>query len=446
LIAPRAFRRGLRAAEVAALVLAAGLLPSLAASAQEGDAPTLAGYSLRARGAAIYQSYNQQSIPIPAVPTEELSVAHSEAELANGSAHGVASLAWPGNTAANAPSALYDLGYPRQLPAPPNYPVRAESFFPAGEGQSEEGSLDAGAVTMRSASSDTSSTASAQSADVEGVASTGTVSSSAKTVAEGGLATSEARAAVTGFELLGGIVKIEQVRSVATAETDGVKGTVTGRTVVTGLTIQDVEFTVDHDGVHAAGEAIPFPGGTDPINEQLALAGLSLFIAEPLDVVEGAEASRSIGGLIIVLETKTLADNLPPDLFSQLPPEVPPFLYDSNRTLTISLGGVAVSATAGGVLPPPPPPTTPPPPDTGAGGTEVPPGPVVEPPPPEVPPAPGSTPASSDEPPAGGTLPIALAVFGSLGIVATSRALRRVADKALLDAPAAAACIIAETT
>jgi hypothetical protein len=443
----------LRTFEVAAMVLAAGLVPTLAAHAEDPPITSLGSYALGATGTAVYQSYDQQTVPIPAVPTQEFSVARSEVSLENGSAHGLSSLAWPGNTAANFPSALYDLGYPKELPAPPNYPVRAESFFPRSGTQKTDDTLDAGVVVMKAASSETFSTASARSADVEGLFTSGAVSSSSSSEVKGAAATSEARAAVTGFELLGGLVTIESVRSVATATSDGVKGEVTGRTLVTGLTIQGQEFTVDRNGVHVAGNDLPPPpGALDSINEQLAAIGISVFIAEPLDQLDGPSAARSIGGLIIVVKGKTLGDRLPPitvppppDLPPPLPqiPPPPAAVTDYNRTLTISLGAVAVTTSAGGFLPPPPPPPTtlPPPVDE----VPLPPAPIVSPAPVDSPPAPGTSPAASNGTPAGKTLPISIAVAGLIGAAATSRGLRRVADKALADTPAGAVCTLEDS-
>ena len=431
-------RRGLatrRAFEVAALALAGVvLLPILTARAQEG-APALGVYTLIASAAPVFETYNQPTFPVPATPSQEFSIGHSEVSLENGSAHGLASLLWPGNTAANFPAALHDLD-PR-FPVLPNYPVRAETFFPASEGQKSEDTLDTGAFSMRSTSSATEVTASAQTSDVEGVFSTGTVSSSTSGIVEGSLATTEARSSVTGFSLMGGVVKVDAVSSVATATSDGEKGKVTGRTLVTGVTIQDVEFSVDAEGVHLGREGVELPEDVDEqLNEQLAAAGLAMFVAEPLDAVNGATASRSIGGLIIVFTPKTLAQHVPREVLSALPPEVPSFVSSFDQTITIALGGVAVRTSAGN-----PPPLGPPPVPPVVGGStgpgtapEAPPAPVT------TPPATTPTPSSSSGAPAGATLPAAAAAVGLVGVAATSRALRRVADKALTDVAAGTAC------
>ncbi|MEX2459174.1 MAG: hypothetical protein WD770_09325 [Actinomycetota bacterium] len=436
-------RRLRRTFEVFALVLAAGLLPYIPAGAQEAET-TLAFYALSAKASPIFQTYNQPSFPIPATPTQELSLGHSEVSLENGSAHGVASVLWPGSTAANFPSALRDLGYPADLPAPPNYPVRAESFFPTSEGQEDSALLDAGGVVMRSSSSATSCTASARSAEVEGVLETGGASSRSSNRVEGAAAVASAQASVSDIRLAG-VIAIEQVTSFAEATSDGTTAKLAGRTVVTGVTVQGVEVTVDRDGVHADGNDAPIPiaGVTDPMNEQLAAAGIAMFVAEPLDNVDGPTATRSLGGLIITFQPKVLAQNLPPGVLSGLPPEVPGFLTTFDQTITIALAGIAVRASASPPFVAPPPPPPPPPIDGGGGG--VPPAPSVAPPAVEPTTRPQPSPVSGSEPPSGASLPVAVAVAGLVLAAVGSRGLRVVADRALFGAPATAACPLEES-
>ena len=435
----RGLRRGF---EVVALVLAAGLLPYIPAGAQEAET-TLGFYALAAKGSPIFQTYNQPSFPIPATPTQELSLGHSEVTLENGTAHGIASVLWPGSTVANFPSALRDLGYPAELPAPPNYPVRAESFYPTSDDQLDSASLDAGGVVMRSASSPTSCTASSRSTEVEGVLETGAASSRTSNKVEGDLAVANAQASVSDVRLAG-VIGIEEVTSFAEATSDGTTGKLSGRTVVKGVTIQDVAVTVDRDGVHAAGNDAPIPiaGTTDPMNEQLAAAGISMFVAEPLDTIDGPTAARSLGGLIITFQPKVLAQNLPPGILSGLPPEVPGFLTTFDQTITIALGGIAVRASASPPFAPPPPP--PPPPSGDDGGLGVPPAPSVAPPAAEPTTGPAPSPVSGSEPPSGASLPVAVAVAGLVLAAVGSRGLRVVADRALFGAPATAACTLEE--
>jgi len=434
---PRRAANALRIVQVMALVLAAGLLPYASASAQEAPASTLAAYTLSGRAAPIFETYHQPSAPIPANPTQEFSIGHSQFEMDAGSGHAIASALWPGSTAANAPSALHDVD--DRFPLLPNYPVLAESFFPATGSQKSSATLDAGVYTMRSECGDGSASASARSTEVEGQLETGAASSRTTGTAEGGTAVAAARASVSNIDLLGGLVQISKVTSVAEASTDGTTGEVTGRTLVTGLTIQGVEMSVDADGVHLPDNDVPIPirDVTNPLNEGLLAAGMSIFVAEPIDQVEGASASRSLGGLIITFKPTVLAANLPPEIISQIPPDVPGFLTTFDQTITIALGGVAVRASAGSPLPPPPPPPTGGgvPPVTGGG---APPPPITE--PPSTGPAGEPTPSGSSGPPAGATLPMWAAVMGGLFAAASSRVLRHVADKALLAAPIADAC------
>jgi hypothetical protein len=418
-------------------VLAAGLLPNTSATAQEGAGTTLLSYTLAGRAAPIYESYHQPAAPIPANPTQEFSIGHSQFDMDSGSGHAIASAVWPGATAANFPSALHDVD--DRFPLLPNYPVRAESFFPASGTQESSAALDAGAYTMRSECGDGTATASARSTEVEGQLETGAVSSRTSGVAEGDTAVATARASVSDISLLGGLLTVSQVTTVAEASTDGKTGKVSGRTLVNGLVIQGVEMRVDSDGVHLADTEVPIPirDVTNPLNEGLVAAGMSVFVAEPIDEVDGPNAARSLGGLIITFKPKVLAANLPPEIISQIPPQVPVFLTTFDQTITLALGGVAVRASAPPALPPPPPP--PPPPPTGGGGVPpAAPGPIVSPPAPTDEGEP--SPAGSSEPPAGVTLPLWMAIVGGLFAGISSRVLRHVADKALLAAPITDAC------
>ncbi|MCA1727008.1 MAG: hypothetical protein LC722_04975, partial [Actinobacteria bacterium] len=147
-----AVRTALGVAAGAALVMVA-LMPAVSVHAQDAAPVTLGSFTVGASAGAVFQTYHQPSAPIPAKPTQEFSISHSEATVENGSSYGLSSIFWPGPTAANAPGAIHDLD-PR-FPLLPNYPVRAETFFPASEGQETEAAFDAGIFAMRSKSTGT---------------------------------------------------------------------------------------------------------------------------------------------------------------------------------------------------------------------------------------------------------------------------------------------------
>src|SRR5207302_4059460 len=83
---------------------------------------------------------------------------------------------------------------------------------------------------------------------------------------------------------------------------------------------------------------------------------------------EGAEAQRTLGGLVVTFQAGALndaVDKLPPQVGSQLKKHI-----DFNQTITYSIGAVSVdSATLNAFAPPPPPPPSPPaqPPHSGGG-------------------------------------------------------------------------------
>jgi len=158
------------------------------------------------------------------------------------------------------------------------------------------------------------------------------------------------------------------VITTAKAVTNGKNGTVSGETEVSGASVNGQGVTIDEKGVHAGGQTVPV---FDPINNQqvqqaLDQAGITMKVAKPVDDLKGAQAQRSLGGLVVTFESGALnaiLDQLPKEIRDQLQKYIA-----FNQTITMNFGAVTVgSETVGGVTFPLP--TKPPGPPPGAPGT-----------------------------------------------------------------------------
>jgi hypothetical protein len=106
--------------------------------------------------------------------------------------------------------------------------------------------------------------------------------------------------------------------------------------------------TVDANGIAAEGQSAPLALPISSINTLLSELGISMSVTNPTDAVNGPSASRTLDGLRITIDLKTLdaAANkfstlLPASLTSQLP-----FALPNDQQLTLDLATVQVSSTA----------------------------------------------------------------------------------------------------
>jgi hypothetical protein len=314
-----------------------------------GDAADFSGFDIGSKGTAVLFTFDSPSLGVPASPTGELNLAYSESSLRSGpSGYGLGSIAWPGQVAAGLPSFLQgeierqgNFEFPADLP---NYPVRAESFHPQGP---HEASTDAGTTHMRS---------SANADEAEGVAylnrfffpalgGAGNQSSMSSSGFDPEGAVAMAEASANDVSLLGGLVTIDSVVSRLTARSDGVTGKVAGTTTVTGAEIGGTGVVIDSSGVHIGDqEGIGTAAAQQAVNQALASAGVSIELAEPVDTVQGAQASRSLGGLLIRAKDSTLEPlivALPDDLEKQFRSQL-----TLDQEVTIQLAPAAVTAGA----------------------------------------------------------------------------------------------------
>jgi hypothetical protein len=331
-------------AALAVLVASVGLvLPGWVSARARADGPPLAGYNVSAVGVGAQFVYNQPSAPIPATPTSELEAAYSLSTFNAGpSAHSLASMLWPGSTAAGAGPAL-GLLLPVN-PGIPAYPVRAETFFP----QPPNNNVNEVAPGSRMEASSTATLSRAASAlagaNQPALVSGGAYTSEAASGVVGRAATATATAKASGVKLAGGVVSFDSVASTATVVSDGQAAKTDGQSVVTGLVIAGQAAVIDASGVHAGPGGPGTAAATQLIQSTLKQVGISLQLAEPTDLVDGPKGDRTLGGLLVTFDAAALAkhfDTLPASVGATLKKQLP---FD--QSLVLAFGAVHVGSAA----------------------------------------------------------------------------------------------------
>lgn len=259
-----------------------------------------------------------------------------------GLGYGLASIAWPGATEANAgkvatllfPSTVDVPGGP-STPVPDavvqlahtalplaNYPIRAESR--TGD-PTPDSSLDGQATTLKAHADPTLAQGTATMKGAQGQAqfSMGNAETIANSVLNATAGQATANSKITNIDI-GGVIKIDSVTSDAVASTDGQSSSSSGLTVVQGMTIAGQKAYVDEQGVHIGEQGQPANAVASQIaNQALNGGGFSFFISQPQQEQNAASSSYTAGSLYIVW--------------------APP---GSSNTFLIALGGSRVSVTA----------------------------------------------------------------------------------------------------
>ena len=279
--------------------------------------------------------------------------------------HALASVVWPGGTAGNLGSLSGQLGLPAQLAAvlaKANDPVRAETFYPAGPGDSTypPGSPTNGVVEMVSHADANGASASSGLSDfavnglfqVQGIQ--GSSSSSAASVA-----TSKATGSFASLSILGGMITIGATTSTATATSDGANN-VHGQasTHIGAITIDGQQVSVGNDGITVGPAQTNAIGSlTNPVIQQVnQLISTFRITMTPLPETETSQSPTETitsAGLKISLSLPTdLAVNL--DCGSIIPSQasqldvlctLPGFLQGASLTITIGRATATAIAT-----------------------------------------------------------------------------------------------------
>ena len=354
-------RRTARVATVVALVGATVPLGGLGTAAEPRTETGLGGYSLKAEGAPIRVLVDDPNAAIPrdtGVAAAEVDPNYTLATVATGpNAFGLASNAWPGN--------LVGTGLPAIDPRIPQYPAKVEARYP--DGPYEGVSPDGGVATSSVATGlDASATADGSPTNKPGPLTVGDAfSHSSASVTSKNVAVATVTSSVKDVSLLGGVIKIASVTTKVTTTSDGTKPTTTGSTVVSGLSVNGVGYSVDENGARVGGNGLPVPPLVTP--SQLDELGIRIEGVVQSSSTTATSASRSASGLVIRIDTKVFRAALTPvidplrDPYSQVVESLPsgePFsqakpqlYYLLNATPNVTYVFGAANARSAAVLP-----------------------------------------------------------------------------------------------
>jgi hypothetical protein len=292
---------------------------SPAAQAQTESAPksTLAGVQGRALASGVAVAYKPENL-LPIASPIDLSSPDALATIASGpSTFARASTVDPGDLLAN-PDALLTLfsaDWP-QGTIPP-YPFRVSASSGVGQPSAESNPAPGLNARVNADSQGSSARASMPGLAAPGVATAGSIVSTATTTTDGEKVTLHARTEVQSFNLLG-IVTIESLVTDVSATSDGVKTDVKGATTISGAAVAGSPVTIDGEGVHGAGQ---------PLNEQLAAAGISISLAGPVEQDGDTAGQVMAAGLHIVIDSKVSQPVIGP-LLDLVPPNDLPMVED----------------------------------------------------------------------------------------------------------------------
>lgn len=348
---PRAIDPRRTAAAFSLLLLLALVLPARAfaaeAKAVRTDAGDLGGYTAEAEGAPLSMLMYEPVIPVPVDPGEphgEGSLSYTKATVETGPvSRGVASSFWPGpavgdgfatlcDQVTNNPEAPKDMrqecNEEYRLKADARYPSSKQ--FPQRDGENQVEQFGAGMLAEALGLDTYARASSAESPNEEAMGLGNTRSRSDATVVKGEvLATTVASA--EDVALGGGVITIESVKTVLEATADKKTASTSGTTEVNGLVIGGQGYTIDERGLRPVQDdkpakegvaTLPEMPGAKEMDKQL---GVEVELVKHESEVNGADATRTAGGLRISIDTavlkKALTDNVPVyDVIGQVPP------------------------------------------------------------------------------------------------------------------------------
>ena len=181
------------------------------------------------------------------------------------------------------------------------------------------------------------------------------------------LAFAQGRSVASDISLLGGLVTIDSVSTVANATSDGVKGTAKGTSNFGTLTAFGQKFSYGSEGFEAVGQTLPIPGLPDDATKALEQIGLTISLPKPIYTVDGDAAKTVMPGLVIDFDLTVLRTQLLPvidplnELLGQLPEQAAQLtgLLQAAANLSprvvVALGYSTASVDTSQAIPIPPP-------------------------------------------------------------------------------------------
>ncbi len=135
------------------------------------------------------------------------------------------------------------------------------------------------------------------------------------------------RSAASDISLLGGLVTIEGVSTVAEVTSDGKTGVPVGEAKYGDITAFGQKFVYGTNGYEAAGNPLPIPGLPDDAAAALGQIGLKISTPQPIITKDGDAASVTMPGLILDFDLTVLKKQLGPvsdalnEIIGQIPSE-----------------------------------------------------------------------------------------------------------------------------
>ena len=385
----RRLRRPLLALAAAASLLGVGGVGGGAPAQAQDAAPTgeslFGNYALEARGLGVQVRYEVEGLLPGGSPILDFGVPESTARFGSGpTGYGLASLAYPGGLLVNLGSLVSQSGADgSQIP---DYPLKAETFFPAGPLSSQSQAL--GNQSARSSDLGVEALGTYPGVDADPVITVGSVTSNSRASIEDGKAVSRTRVVLGGVKLLGGVITIDALETDLVAAHDGSTGSTDGGTRATGVRFLGLAAELTSDGLvlapapEATGPAAPLGTLLNPVldplapltgpvqelikgvldqavpslDEVLGAAGIHLELlgGGPVTLDSGASAFQS-SGLAITFTYKgteqaelgQLIESIPPDLRPNVGPLPNPISFLlNNHIASLTLGSGSVSALA----------------------------------------------------------------------------------------------------
>ncbi|THI93496.1 hypothetical protein E7Z54_20915, partial [Nocardioides sp.] len=353
------------------VLVAAGVVATMvpvaggSAEAAPRRAAEYGGFAASAWAAPLRIEVYEPSIPIPTTPQLEFEMAYSKVEADSGSSSGRGSWFWPGDPVGEGLRTFGEaLGLPADNPLTgKGYPAQVNSQYPGDPAAQKD--EPAPGMVMRTTSGDKTALAevgfspdgSVQGPDADeapkkdGGGGAPDPLGGVQGVLEGALPSAPSRASATpsapglpaplaalvdmdGYvsvsrmsaekspvrgsarselgevRLLGGMITMGGLETVARASTDGAKGVATGKAAWGKMMLADQQFEIGPGGITSAGKATPIPGLSDDPAKAFEQLGIKIEIPKPTRKVEGDQATSLYEGLRITIDTKVLAPAL----------------------------------------------------------------------------------------------------------------------------------------